>query len=105
MRITIFAAVVAVVLTGGSLFAHHSYADFFVDQTASVEGEIEELLFVNPHVILKIRAQDSNLYIATWQAAYQLGRTNVISTTLKVGDRVIVAAGLDARFPIKPTTE
>ena len=80
-----------VLLAASSPQAHHSYADFLLDQTASVEGNIEELLFVNPHVILKVRDKDSNIYTATWHAALQLGRNNVNATTLKVGDHVIVS--------------
>ena len=91
MRRTVVAVLGAVVLAGGSVLAHHSYADFLLDQTVSVEGEVEELLFVNPHVILKVRAKDSYTYTATWRSAYQLGRTGVISTTLRVGDHVIVS--------------
>ena len=80
-----------VFLAASSPQAHHSYADFLLDQTASVEGNIEELLFVNPHVILKVRDKDLNIYTATWSAAFQLERTNVTATTLKVGDHVIVS--------------
>jgi hypothetical protein len=91
MRRTFFAVIGAIVLTGGSGLAHHSYAEFQTDQTVSIEGDVEELLFVNPHVVLKVHAKDSHTYTAVWQAAYQLARTGVIRTTLNVGDHVIVS--------------
>ena len=49
------------------------------------------LQFVNPHVVLKVQATDSRIYTAVWQAAYQLSRTGVDRSTLKVGDHVIIS--------------
>jgi hypothetical protein len=91
MKRTVFAVFSGLVLASGSALAHHSYAEFFTDQTVSIEGDVQELEFVNPHVVLKVRTKDSYTYTALWQAAYQLSRTGVSSTTLKVGDHVIVS--------------
>ena len=59
MRRTVFAVVGAIILGGSSAGAHHSYARFFTDQTMSIEGEVEGLSYINPHVILRVRAKDS----------------------------------------------
>lgn len=91
MRIIIATIAGLWLLAAGTVSAHHSYADFFLDQTVVIEGDIQELLFANPHVILKVVDRDSHAHTATWQAAYQLARTGVASGTLKVGDHVVIA--------------
>ena len=91
MRRTVFAVLGALALAGGSTLAHHSYAEFLTDQTVSIEGDVAELQFVNPHVLLKVQTIDSQIYTAVWQAAYQLSRTGVNSSTLRVGDHVIIS--------------
>ena len=67
-----------VVLVGGGapdwergLRAHHSYAQFS-DDIISVEGTLEKVMFVNPHVMLTIRAKDASVYTAEWVAAFTL---------------------------------
>jgi hypothetical protein len=87
---TVLAVVGAMVLAGSSARAHHGYGDFYLDRTVSVEGEIEDIRFVTPHVVLKVRAADATVYTATWRAPSQLARQGVTLTTLKVGDHIVV---------------
>jgi hypothetical protein len=96
MKRTVLIAVGVVVLTGSLVRAHHSYADFDQDQTVSVEGTLERLLYINPHTILTLRTKDSTVYTAEWNAAFQLERMGVDSAALKVGD-VIVVTGSPSR--------
>ena len=56
MRRTALGIVAVIVLAAGSAHAHHGYANFFMDRTVTIEGEIEEVRWVNPHVLLKVRA-------------------------------------------------
>ena len=56
-----------VVLLGSAAAAHHGYDDFFREKRVSVEGVLEELHYANPHVILKIRTDDGQLYTALWE--------------------------------------
>ena len=95
---TALAVVGVMVLAGSAARAHHGYADFYLDQTVSVEGAIEDIRFVNPHVVLKVRAADSTVYTATWRGPYQLARQGVTVTTLKVGDHIVVS-GCPPRDP------
>jgi hypothetical protein len=88
MRGMASAAVVAMLAT--AVYAHHSYPDFLLDQTATVEGTIESIQFENPHVLLKIRTADSIVYTAEWEAARSLKTTAVTSSTLRVGDHIVV---------------
>jgi hypothetical protein len=98
MRRMIFAVLGILVLAAGSARAHHGYANFFLDQRVSIEGDIESVRFANPHVVLTIRAADATLYTATWRSAAQVERAGISSTTLGVGDHVIVT-GAPPRDP------
>ena len=99
MRRTAVAVVGALILAGGSaVYAHHGYANFYLDQNRSIEGELESVRFVNPHVVLTIRAADSTMYTATWNAAAQVERDGITRTTLKIGDHLIVT-GAPPRDP------
>jgi hypothetical protein len=95
-----FSAVIGiVVLAGISARAHHAHTDFLLDQTVTVEGNLEELRYANPHVVLKIRTAEGVVYLAEWQAASWLQyHAHVMLTTLRVGDQLIVS-GAPSRDP------
>ena len=80
---------VAVVLAGGSVGAHHSYAAYDREHPISIEGDIVQVAYENPHTILSVRTADA-VYILEWGALSQLRRTNVTPGDLKAGDHVIV---------------
>jgi Family of unknown function (DUF6152) len=98
MRGTAVAVIGTIVLAGSSARAHHGYANFLINQNVSIEGDIEEFRYANPHIVLKIRTADSTLYTATWEAPKRVERAGVKRTTLKVGDHVIVT-GAPPRDP------
>lgn len=100
MRHSLPVAIVMLVLAGGSsVRAHHGYPNFLLDQTVSVEGEIVEMTYANPHSLLKIRTADGVVYTAEWQAAsWLLFHAHVTLTTLRVFDHVIVS-GAPSRDP------
>jgi hypothetical protein len=85
-------------LAGSQAFAHHSYNDFHLDRSKSIEGDLESVRFVSPHVVLTIRTADSTVYTATWRSAAQVERAGVTRTTLKIGDRLVVT-GAPPRDP------
>jgi hypothetical protein len=79
--------------------AHHSHPDFRLDQKVTIEGQVEELRYANPHVVLKIRTAEGVVYSAEWQAAWWLQlHAHMTLTTLRVGDHVIVT-GAPSRDP------
>ena len=101
MRRTVLAVVGAVLLAGSSTYAHHGYTTFYLptERTVAVEGELESLLYANPHVVMKIRAADSTVYTVTWQAARWVERNASVSKeTFKVGDHLVVV-GSPSRDP------
>jgi hypothetical protein len=84
-------ACAAVVLLAATLDAHHSYAAFDREHPVAVEGDIESLLFANPHVVIGLRAADGS-YKVEWGALNQMVRWKITHDTLNVGDHVIVTA-------------
>ena len=88
------------ILVATTVDAHHSHPDFLTDRDATVQGTIESIRFVNPHVLMMLRAVDTNLYTIEWQSAIWLASepavlvtpTNgpVTAESLHVGDYVIV---------------
>ena len=89
MRRRLALVFVAVVLAAASVSAHHSYAAYDREHPISIEGDIVQVAYENPHTILSIRTADV-VYILEWGALSQLRRTNVAPGDLKVGDHVIV---------------
>jgi len=86
----IVVATMAVVLTAGAAYGHHSYGAYFEDQTITIEGTIENIRFANPHVVLTLRTDEPQVYRLEWQNLIQLRHGNVGPETLKAGDRIVV---------------
>ena len=94
-------AVGVLILAATSVRAHHSYAGFYDpnERTVSIAGTLEDVLYANPHVVMKIRAADATLYTVTWQSAMWVKRqARVVKDTFKVGDQLVVV-GAPSRDP------
>jgi len=101
MRKAALCVVGALALGSSAASAHHGYAGFFdpKDRTVAVEGNLESLVYGNPHVVMRIRAADSTIYTVTWQAAYWVERqAGVTGATFHPGDHLIVV-GAPSRDP------
>jgi hypothetical protein len=88
------AAVCAVLATQAS--AHHSFAATYIeDRSVTIEGELVQVLFRNPHsfVHMTVKERDGSLvrYSIEWGGAAQLGVQGVTRETLKLGDRLVVS--------------
>src|SRR5262245_55024373 len=68
--------------------AHHGYDDFYKDRRVTVEGVLEEIVYANPHVTMKIRTDDGILYTALWEGVNGVQRRGGSPATFKAGDRV-----------------
>ena len=102
-RLLVGLLVAAAALVGGRAYAHHSFAATYLeDQTVSIEGELVQFLFRNPHsfVHVMVKEKDGSMvrYGVEWGGTGQLGTTGVTRDTLKVGDHVIIT-GSPGRNP------
>ena len=76
-------------------YTHHSFAaTYFEDKTESVEGDLVQFLFRNPHSFVHVEGKDAQgqtvRYAIEWGAGLQLNRQGVTRETLKPGDHVII---------------
>ena len=95
--------VVVIVVGVVPVIAHHSFAaDYFEDQTVSIEGELVEFEYRAPHswVHLMVRAESGELlkYSAEWASPTRLSQRGVAQDWLKPGDQVVIS-GSPGRKP------
>lgn len=94
----------AALLAGASrVSAHHSFAATYLeDQQVTIEGELVQFLFRNPHsfVHVNVKEKDGSVvrYAVEWGGASQLGGQGVSPTSLHAGDHVIIT-GAPGRNP------
>ena len=94
-RYLVIGLVAAAAVVGAQAYAHHSFAATYLeDQTVSIEGDLVQFLFRNPHsfVHLNVKQKDGTVvrYSVEWGGAGQLGGQGVTRETLKIGDHVII---------------
>lgn len=91
------ALVLGALLFGGvAARAHHSFAaEYFEDQMVSLEGEVTEFQYRNPHAWVMFRVQDPQgqmaVYSAEWVGAGRLGQQGITADVLKPGDLVKIS--------------
>lgn len=98
-RVTFWAAAAASVFTFPSASAHHSFAaEFDYDRTGTIEGEVIEVLFVNPHARFFVAVTDTDGNEVIWDTQTRslsaLTRVGWTADTISVGDRVTMHGNL-----------
>jgi hypothetical protein len=102
-RLLVVLLVAAASVLGSQAFAHHSFAATYLeDQTVTIEGELVQFLFRNPHSFVHVMVKEKDgqqvRYAIEWGGAGQLGGQGVTRETLKPGD-VVVISGSPGRNP------
>jgi hypothetical protein len=96
LTLAVIAAGAGLILAAVPMFAHHSFAaTYFEDQRVTVEGDLVQFLYRNPHSFVHVEVKDPKTgemvrWAVEWGAGGQLGRQGVTRETLKPGDHVIV---------------
>ena len=95
-------AVTGMALAATAAEAHHDFTlTYRADRTVTIEGELAQLLFRNPHSVVYLIVRDRGRdvrYAVEWAGPAQLQEQGITSQTLKVGDHVVVT-GSPGRFP------
>ena len=73
--------------------AHHSFpATYHIDQQTSIEGDVVQFMYRNPHSFVHVMAPDKQgkmqRWAVEWGGGAALARERVTSTTVKPGDKV-----------------
>jgi hypothetical protein len=87
----------------GPALAHHSFSATYLEtQSVSIEGEIIQFVFRNPHSFVHVNVKEKDGTVTTynveWGGTGQLGNTGVTRETLKAGDMVVIT-GAPGRNP------
>ena len=87
----------------GGVSAHHSFdATYLEDRVVTIEGNLVQFSYRNPHSFMHIEVREPNgtvaRYAVEWGGAGQLGLQGVTKETLKLGDHVIIS-GTPGRDP------
>ena len=101
MRFRLLALLGAMMIAGVPIQAHHGYSAFERENTVTIEGNIEEIKYMNPHSVLMVKTTDSQTYTVEWLSLQQLRRAGINYETLKKGDYVVLS-GSPARDPGVP---
>jgi len=85
----------ALLISGYQLYAHHSFAaTYFEDKQQTIEGDLVQFMFRNPHSFVHVEVKDEKGQVVRWAVEWggggQLGRQGVTRDTLKSGDHVII---------------
>ncbi len=95
-RLLLAAAVAAASLVAGApVGAHHSFAAHYIeDKKVTVEGDVAQFQYRNPHSFLYVTVKDEKgqpqRWAIEWGGAGQLRGQNVRIDTFRPGDRVVV---------------
>ena len=95
-RLSVTVALVGSFLVVGTrVGAHHSFNEFyFENESISLEGEVAEFAYRNPHAVLYVVVPDEDgepvRYAAEWSNPNALRRSGVTPDTLQPGDYVIL---------------
>ena len=91
------------VVSAVPLLAHHSFAaTYFDDKSQTIEGNLVQFVFRNPHSFVHVEAPGENgqmvRWAVEWGSGQQLSGQGVAGDTLRYGDHVIVT-GSPGRNP------
>jgi hypothetical protein len=89
-------ALTAGLILGGRANAHHSVAATYItDKKMTIEGNVIEFMYANPHSFVKVEALDDKGHVQNWAVEWggvlRLSRDGVLRDSLKPGDHVIVS--------------
>jgi hypothetical protein len=101
MHNRIFSFLAAIVLLGGTAFAHHAFSNEFDDtKPVTLEGVVTQINWENPHVYFYVDVKESDGTVVNWACETRgpsgLARRGWKRDSLKIGDKVVVT-GFRAR--------
>jgi len=106
-RLVVVAAfAVLAVITSVRLSAHHSFSATYLEgKIATVEGDVVQFQYRNPHSFVYLNVKDKKgtvvKWAVEWGAGGQLGTMGVNRDSVRPGDHVIVT-GDPSRLPDEP---
>ena len=95
LRLIVLLIAVAILLSGIQIYGHHSFAaTYFEDKQQTIEGDLVQFIFRNPHSFVHIEGKDEKgekvQYAIEWGGGGLLGQQGVTRETLKPGDHLVI---------------
>ena len=95
LRLIVLLIAAAALLAGVQLYAHHSFAaTYFEDKQPTVEGDLVQFIFRNPHSFVHVEGKDEKgetiQYAIEWGGGGLLSGQGVTRETLKPGDHLVI---------------
>jgi hypothetical protein len=95
MRVKISFLIAGLLLSAGSIFAHHAFnAEYDASKVARWVGTVTKVEWMNPHARFYIDVKDANGAATSWNfemgSPVQLRRQGWTRDSLKVGDQITV---------------
>ena len=91
-------------VVGAQVSAHHSMAEYATAERVTIQGEVVEFEFRNPHSVihLVVTAADGTRvrYAVEWGAASQLSGRGIAADTIRRGDILVING-----FPTRDATD
>ena len=87
IRLAIAAGICA---AGFPVHAHHSYALFDRCTSVTLDGQIENVEWANPHIVINLKMNDGQTYRVEWFSLQQFENAQLAPRVLKAGDRVVI---------------
>jgi hypothetical protein len=87
--------VIAALLSGAGVYAHHSFAGTYIEgDLIRIEGKVVEFNIRNPHSFINIEVVEKDGRTARWGGEWggvtQLSQGGVTRFTLEVGDYLVI---------------
>lgn len=92
-RWTLVAVAMSLILLSRPLFAHHGFANFQMDQTATIKGTVVDYELINPHVQITLKVEQDGKSV-DWNvegvSLNMMVRAGFKKDSLKAGDTVSI---------------
>ncbi|HKE82255.1 MAG TPA: DUF6152 family protein [Vicinamibacterales bacterium] len=84
----------AVLISGATIAAHHSFAAFSMQGEKTISGTVKQFDWTNPHTWIWVNVPNEQGVVETWaiegMSPNFLGRRGWTKSTLKAGDKISV---------------
>ena len=70
-RIVLPVLLTGALLCGGTAYAHHSFASTYDQSQVSLDGEVLQFVYRNPHALLQVQAPDANRQMQRWTVEWE----------------------------------
>src|SRR6266508_3808546 len=95
-RLCVRLLVAGSLLVATGAYAHHSFAATYIaDETVTIDGELVQILFRNPHSFIHVAVREKNgavvRYSVEWRGAAELETQGVTRESFKPGDRLVIS--------------